>query len=215
MSLNNTEKSNLCVVAREHWISSQIALTAYLRNFERNRQTSAWLRRATLTTALAAAISASANGVAAFYHVEAADPLKWVAVASSLLTAAIAAIDQNYAPKKNSQTFWECKAKLEEIKREISSWSIEIDSFSDIKAGRIPLDQISKRMEDATKEPVDHDPKDRNSAEIEFERTALRQIMSRYEGGASATSSKAPEALSFDAPGIIAVDSPLSAGAKP
>lgn len=215
MPLSNNDKINLCDVASEHWLSSQAALFAYRRNFEQNRRISKWLSRATLIAAFATAATASINGLAAFYHAQASGPLKWVAAGSSLLTAAIAAIDQNFAPRAHSQAFWDCKAKLEGIKRELISWAVLIESFDDVQTARVPLDQISSRIDDATKEPVDTDPKDRDLAEEEFVDTALWKIRGRYQPAPQPPSFAATEALSFDAPGIIAVNSPLTQGPSP
>jgi hypothetical protein len=215
MGLSDEEKLSLCVLARDHWISTQIAFIAYRRDHQKNKRISAYLRLGTVFTALLTAISACANGIALFSHAGSGHVLTWVSVASSLLTAAIVAIDQNYTPRKFSQAFWDCTSRLESIKREIASWSVLVESFSDMKAGKDPLDQISNRIQDATKEQTNTDSQDSKSAEEEFKRTALSQIMSRYMHAPEEYERDLPETPGFDAPGIIAVTRPLSAGATP
>lgn len=191
MSLVVADRIKLQRLAKDHWIEAQATLCAYERDYKKNRSINQWLRRGTLISAIATALSA-------------ATPWTQIVLTSGIITAVMSAIDQAFSPAKQAQAFWECRGKLEGIKRDIISCAIVLDAAPDLAAGMEPLKQIASRLTEVTQLPFDKNLDDDLAAQTAFEDSVLAHLLSECdlekterEGG--------PLPLGLDAPGVIAV----------
>lgn len=203
MPISIDQRLTLYRLARDHWLDAHGTLSAYERDYRKSKSISEWMRKGTLASAIVTALSATA-------------PPSWylLTVASGILTAALSAIEQAYAPTKSSQAFWECRTQLEGIKRDIVACVITLENATDMASGMEPLNQIAKRLTEGTRVPFDVLPSDKEAAQRIFNGSVLAGMISRYEHEPEQDEDK-PAALGFDAPDIVAVSrqpTPLGRG---
>lgn len=191
MPISTEQRLNLYRLARDHWLEAHGTLSAYERDYRKNRLISEWMRRGTLGAAVATALTT-------------ATPWAPLTIAAGILTATLSAIEQAYAPGKSSQAFWECRIQLEGIKKDIVTCVIAMENATDLTSGMEPLNQISKRLTEGTKVPFEVLASDKESAQRAFNGSVLASIIGRYEPDADEDDNK-PVILGFDAPGIVAV----------
>lgn len=191
MPISTEQRLNLYRLARDHWLEAHGTLSAYERDYRRNRLINEWMRRGTLASAVATALTT-------------ATPWPPLTVIAGILTATLSAIEQAYAPGKSSQAFWECRTQLEGIKKDIVTCVIAMENATDLTSGMEPFGQISKRLTEGTKVPFEVLASDRDSAERAFNGSVLAGIIGRYELEPEGDGD-APTILGFDAPDIVAV----------
>jgi len=196
MPISIEQRLTLYRLARDHWLEAHGTLSAYERDYRKNKTVSEWMRRGTLASAIATALSTTT-------------PWPPLTVVSGILTAALSAIEQAYAPAKSSQAFWDCRNQLEGVKKDIVSCVIAMESVTDLASGIEPLNQIAKRLTEGTKVPFDVLQTDRDAAQRAFYGSVLAGMISRYEHGPEQDEEK-PSALGFDAPDIVVVSRQLS-----
>lgn len=109
MALSIKQRLNLYRLARDHWIEAREILSAYERDYRKNKLIGEWMRRGTIASAVATALSTASPW----------PPLTFVA---ACCTAALSSAEQVYSPAKSSQSFWECRTQLEGIKKDIVRW---------------------------------------------------------------------------------------------
>jgi hypothetical protein len=200
MPISVEQRLTLYGLARDHWLEAHGTLSAYERDYRKNKSVSEWMRRCTLASAVATAVST-------------ATPWQPLTVISGVLTAALSAIEQAYAPSKTSQAFWDCRTQLEGIKKDIVTSVIGMEGASDVATGMGPLNQIAQRLTEGTKMPFDMLQFDRDSAQHAFNNSVLADIISRYEGEPE-LGGDLPTALGVDAPGIVPVSRKLSSAGE-
>lgn len=191
MPISTDQRLNLYRLARDHWLEAHGTLSAYERDYRKNKLISEWMRRGTLASAVVTALST----------VTPWPPFTFI---TGILTAALSAVEQAYAPSKLSQTFWECRIQLEGIKKDIVACIIAMESATDITSGMEPLNQIARRLTEGTKVPFEIQPSDRESAERAFDGSVLAGIIQRHEHEPE-PDEEVPAILGFDAPDIVAV----------
>lgn len=191
MPISKEQRLTLYKLARDHWLEAHGTLSAYERDYRKNKAVSEWMRRGTLASAVATALST-------------ATPWQPLTIVSGILTAALSAIEQAYAPSKSSQAFWDCRTQLEGIKKDIVTCVIAMESATDLASGMEPLNQIAKRLTEGTKVPFEVLPSDREAAKQALNDSVLAGMISRYEHGEKQDEEK-PAALGFDAPDIVMV----------
>src|SRR5215468_11035084 len=128
MSLTPQQRHDLYSLAKEHWLKAESTLYAYERAFQRDRRISNRLKLATVAAALLTAASTAL-------------PFAWLTVAVGILTAALAAVEQQYSPATSSQKYWECCGELEAVKRHLSTTAITFSEVQELSAGATPLTQ--------------------------------------------------------------------------
>lgn len=191
MSISTEQRLQLYHLARDHWLEAHGTLSAYKRDYRKSRLVSEWMRRGSLFSAVATALST-------------ATPWPPLTVIAGSITAILSTVEQIYAPEKSSQIFWECRTQLEGIKKDIVTCVIAMESVSDLTSGMEPLNQISKRLIEGMKVPCDVLTSDRESATIAFNGSVLAAIIGRYELEPEGDE-HIPSMLGFDAPDIVAV----------
>lgn len=190
MPISIEQRLTLYRLARDHWLEAHGTLSAYERDYRKNKSVSEWIRRGTLVSAIVTALSTVS--------------FPQLTAVSGILTAVLSAIEQVYAPSRSSQAFWDCRTQLEGVKKDIVACVIAMESATDIASGMEPLNQIAKRLTEGTQIPFDILPSDRESAQSSFNGSVLAGIISRYEYEPDQDEDK-PAALGFDAPDIVIV----------
>jgi hypothetical protein len=191
MPISIEQRLTLYRLARDHWLEAHGTLSAYDRDYRKNKTVSEWLRRGTLCTAIVTTAST-------------ASPWPPFTVISGALTAILAAAEQAYAPAKASQAFWDCRTQLEGIKKDIVTCVIAMDSATDLVAGIEPLNQIARRLTEGTKLPFAIEASDRETALKAFNDSVIAGMINRY-GPEPEQDEELPAALGFDAPEIVMV----------
>lgn len=171
-------------------------LCAYDRGYRKNKTVSEWSRWGTLASAIVATLSPAASW----------PPLT---VISGALAALLAAVEQSYSPTKSSQAFWECRTRLEGIKRDIVSCAIAMDIASDLASGMEPLNQISRRIGEGAKVPFEVISTDKEEAQQAFKGSVIAGMIARYEHGPE-PDEEMPSSLGFDAPDVVMVARPTA-----
>jgi hypothetical protein len=191
MPISTEQRLNLYRLARDHWLEAHGTLSAYERDYRKNRLVSEWVRRGTLASAVATALTT-------------ATPWPPLTVAAGILTATLSGIEQAYAPGKSSQAFWDYRTQLEGVKKDIVTCVMAMENATDLVSGMEPLNQIAKRLTEGTKIPFDILQSDQESAQRAFNGSVLAGIIGRYEFEPE-FDEDGPAVLGFDAPGIVAV----------
>ena len=191
MPLSAEDKLRLYELAREHWLNAEEARNAYYRQFQNSWSLSGVLKLGTI-----AAAAVTAAGSVAHWGPFTAIP--------AVLTAVVSSVDQLLTPAKRCQTNWDSRTQLEEIKKDIVSCAIALDRAVDLVSGQAPLDQIGKRLQEATKTPFSECSKDRESAHSAFQDSVIAGMIARCTPEPE-MDEEAPAALGFDAPDVVAV----------
>ncbi|MCA3019187.1 MAG: hypothetical protein ING73_06830 [Rhodocyclaceae bacterium] len=191
MPISIEQRLTLYRLSRDHWLEAHATLSAYEREYRTNKSVCVWMRRGTLVSAVLTALST-------------ATPWPPLTVVSGVLTAALSAIEQAYAPARSSQAFWDCRTQLEGIKKDLVVCVIAIESAADMASGMGPINQIATRLTEGTKVPFDVLASDREAAKHAFRDSVLAGIIGRHEQEPNQDEDK-PAALGVDAPDVVAV----------
>lgn len=200
MGLTREQRLNLLSVARDHWLDAQGTSFAYERAFNKAQQTSEVLKLGTIVSAMFTAGSPFV-GIG-----------PWLTAVTGLLTAMIAAIEKSYSPAENSKKYWECRAELENVKRDLRTLAITLEEVKALSAGAEPFNQagrqigaISQRM------AVTLSKADKSRALGDFNGTVIANMISRLNAELTSIpldyedeSAELPE----DAPGVVAAYRP-------
>jgi hypothetical protein len=191
MPLTATELVRLYPLVRENWLEAQRIICAYEREFRKNKKISGWLKGGTILSAVATALSPIT-------------PIWQVGTVAGVLTAALAAMEQQYSPAKNLQEFWDHRGKLEAIKRELISCVYSIGGAQDFDTGRRIVDQIGAKVTEVAKIPFEITASDRNEAEQKLRDSVLASFVSGESAPANLQDDE-PAPIGVDAPDIIPV----------
>jgi hypothetical protein len=198
MPITTEQLLTLYQLARDQWLGAHAILCAYERDYRRNKNVSEWIQRGTCLSAIATALAA------AFVSTDSK-----LAAIPGILTAVLAGFEQLYAPAKKMQTFWDCRTQLDSIKKDLVKTAIAMENVADLAAGMELLNQIDQRLKNEAKVPYEVLQSDHDAAQRAFIGSVLAGMISRYEQAADHDEEK-PQALGFDAPGIVIASRQLS-----
>lgn len=195
MPISDAQQVDLLHLAKSHWIEAQRYKYAYERSFIASKRKSDHLKRATF---LSAVLSASTTALQSYIS-------PWPGIVAAIATGLVSAFDQIFAPTQGTQDFWKSKNDLDQIQRDLTSYSITIDSKIEMADGMQPLQTIEKRLTTVTERPFLAAESDRERAENEFARSAICAILSRKEHySPSDDSDDFPVEMGNDAPNVVA-----------
>jgi Protein of unknown function (DUF4231) len=193
MGLTAQQLHPIYTLAKEDWLRAQSTSSAYERAFRRDGRISNGLKVATIVAALLTAVSTASPS------------LRWATVMAGVLTAALAAVDQQFSPSKSSQKYWDCCTQLESIKRDLSMVVIAIREAQDLSAATEALSAVTDRLKEATHIPTSINDADRQDAREAFRATTIAQMIDHAdtELGFSIQESTASLEMAEDAPDIV------------
>ena len=191
MPLSNTQLKDLYQIAKRYWLEAHSGLHAYDREFRSSKKTSDWLKRSTIASAAITAITAAIPSIA------------WLTPVTAIITAVVAAIDQMYAPAANTQKFWQCKTKLEGIKRDLVTCAITLDESKDIFEGTKPFNQIGSQIPEIMTIPTEITDDDKLKAQEQFRSSVIQNLIDRLDDETETESGSGADLLPDDAPDIV------------
>jgi hypothetical protein len=181
----------LLVLARQSWIEVEATIYAYDREYSRNARIGNALKLATVGSAVGTALSAAYPDAG------------WLTLGMALLTAGIAAYDQQYAPSKGAQLHWECRTSLDEIKRDISNYSVLLVEATTLAGGAEPFNQVGVRISKAKSVPVQLKITDRERAAQAFIGSFIHVLITRVNADITGAQLEETAELPSDAPDMI------------
>jgi hypothetical protein len=169
MGLTKQEHLNLLEMVRDDWEIAQKYQYAYKRAFEHFDKLSDYLRQATFFAAITTVIASGLGSVITIYP----------GIFAALITGFVSAFDQSYSPVRSAQKNWESSIELDEILRELSTYAISIETYTNISEGLTPLNAIQTRLKNVKKLQVKVKQEDIEAAQLAFKRSQVHSIVSR------------------------------------
>tara|TARA_R100001377_G_scaffold85109_1_gene70324 strand:- start:951 stop:1547 length:597 start_codon:yes stop_codon:yes gene_type:complete len=191
MPISIEQRVTLYKLARDHWLEAHCTTLAYEREFQSKKSVSIWMKRGTLAGAILTTLSVVAT-------------MPPLTIAAGAITSVLSGIEQTYSPAESSQKLWDCRVQLEGIKRDLVVCAIAIENAEDMASGMDPINQISGRITETTKLPIQILDADRLAARIAFNGSVLAGLINRYDHEPERDEAM-PDVLGFDAPDIVAV----------
>jgi hypothetical protein len=185
------QRQALLALARQSWIEAEATVYAYDREYHKVEARSKLLKAITVILAVVTAITA----VRPDYH--------WLTFAAAIITAAVAAFEQQYTPAATAQKFWECRTALEAIKRDIVNYSLVLAEATSFQGGAQPLTQASARIGEAMKVPVRLVDEDKARASSAFAGSMIAVLLARADEAITGTVVLASAGVPSDVPDMI------------
>ncbi len=191
-------KSEIYNHAKGLWLDLEKYKIAYKKAFLKDQKNNNRLKIAVVISAILTTLSTAV-------------PVQWFAVLPALVTAALAAIDQQFSFADKSQKNWKCQSELEGIKRDLSTWAIQFskDENSD---GTNAVREFSISLQNTiNNSPIVESQDDERKARENFLDTVIYSIQKNYELIAVGTireleAVEAEDVDEFDAPAEDAPD---------